>query len=242
MAPLRPSNCGFLADWSPLFRDRFEGQPLKNVALSFEGATARGDVVLTRGGLEGGAVYALSAPLRDAVARNGAAELRIALRPDIAAHDLERRLGGRAARQSLSTALRKALNLTPAAIGLLHEALLRRGERLAELDPRRLAALINAVPVRLVGTAPLARAISTAGGVALDGIDPHGMLAARPGTFVAGEMVDWEAPTGGYLLQASFATGAGAGRGRRRLAFGKHPDGGRHDAASDPEDLLRHSG
>ena len=207
IAPLRPSNCGFLVGWSDVFR-RFAGQPLKRLALSFGDRVVRGEAVITATGLEGGAVYALSGPLRDAIAAHGEATLHIALRPDM--NDIERRLGAPRGKQSISTFLRKALSLSPAEIGLLQEA--TRG-KLAALPPAELARLVNAVPVRLAGTAPPARAISSAGGVRFDAIDARFMLRDRPGVFVAGEMLDWEAPTGGYLLQACFATGVAAGRG-----------------------------
>ena len=127
--------------------------------------------------------------------------------------ELQKRLEKPRDKQSLSTFLRKTVNLSPPAIGLLHEAIASTPERFAEMDAAELAALINAVPVRLVGTAPLDRAISTAGGISFDAIDEAFMLRRRPGVFVAGEMLDWEAPTGGYLLQASFATGVAAARG-----------------------------
>ena len=213
IAPLKPANCGFLVNWSDVFRSRFEGQPLKRIALTFRDASARGEAVITRHGLEGGAVYALSALLREAIAASGEAVLRIALRPDIDMADLQRRLAAPRGKQSLSTFLRKAVNLSPPAIGLLNEAAASASVPLASMDPASLGALINAVPVRLTGTASIARAISTAGGVAFDALDENFMLRARPGTFAAGEMLDWEAPTGGYLLQASFATGVAAARG-----------------------------
>ena len=127
--------------------------------------------------------------------------------------ELQKRLEKPRNKQSLSTFLRKTVNLSPPAIGLLHEAIASTPERFAEMDAAGLAELINAVPVRLVGTAPLERAISTAGGISFDAIDEAFMLRRRPGVFVAGEMLDWEAPTGGYLLQASFATGVAAARG-----------------------------
>ena len=208
--PLRPANCGFVAGWSDLFSGRFEGAPLKRIELSFGGQSVRGDAIVTRRGLEGGAVYALSAPLREAIAAKGEAMLRIALRPDLSPADLQRRLETPRKKQSLSTFLRKAAGLSPVAIGLLHEA---APGKLIGMGAADLAALINAVPVRLVATAPLERAISTAGGIAFDEIDDAFMLRRRPGVFVAGEMLDWEAPTGGYLLQASFATGVAAARG-----------------------------
>ena len=168
VAPLRPSNCGFLVNWSDVFRDRFAGQPLKLIALSFGGQTVRGEAIVTRQGLEGGGIYALSTPLREAIAASGEAELRIALRPDLAAAELRRRLEAPRRKQSLSTFLRKTVNLSPPAIGLLHEAAARRSQRLAAMNAADLAELIDAVPVRLIGTAPLERAISTAGGVSFD--------------------------------------------------------------------------
>jgi len=213
VAPLRPSNCGFLVNWSDVFRDRFEGRPLKRIELSFGGQTVRGEAIVTRQGLEGGGIYALSAALRGAIAASGEALLRIALRPDLPAAELRRRLEAPRRKQSLSTFLRKAANLSPPAIGLLNEAAALRSQHLAAMDAADLAELIAAVPVRLIGTAPLESAISTAGGIAFDELDGGFMLRRRPGVFIAGEMLDWEAPTGGYLLQASFATGAAAGRG-----------------------------
>jgi uncharacterized flavoprotein (TIGR03862 family) len=212
VTPLRPANCGFVVNWSDVFRDRFEGQPLKRVGLSFDGHKVRGEVLITRQGLEGGGIYALSAPLRDAIAVSGEAVLRIALRPDLPVAELQRRLEAPRNKQSLSTVLRKAVNLSPPAIGLLHEAA-AASQRLGGMGATDLAALIDDVPVRLVAAAPLARAISTAGGVRFDEVDHGFMLRRRPGVFVAGEMLDWEAPTGGYLLQAAFATGAAAARG-----------------------------
>lgn len=213
VAPLRPSNCGFTVGWSPVFRERFEGQPLKGIALSFGGRSLRGEAVITRSGIEGGAIYALAAALRDAIDAAGEAELLIALRPDLGVDDLTSRLSAAKGKQSLATYLRKAAHLTPVGIGLLHEAALARGAPLSMLPAAELAALINAVPVTLSGTAPIARAISTAGGIAFAELDDGFMLRRLPGVFAAGEMLDWEAPTGGYLLQASFATGAAAGRG-----------------------------
>jgi uncharacterized flavoprotein (TIGR03862 family) len=211
VAPLRPANCGFLADWSPHFRDRFAGQPLKRLALSCGSLRVRGEAMITRTGLEGGGLYALSACLRDDIAASGIANLYIDLRPDLTRNTLIRRLESTRGKQSISTHLRKAVKLSPAAIGLLNEAAAPR--RVSALTTEEVADLIKAVPVRLTATAPIARAISTAGGIAFDGLDEHFMLRARPGVFAAGEMLDWEAPTGGYLLQAAFATGAAAARG-----------------------------
>ncbi len=209
VTPLLPANCGFLADWSQVFRERAEGQPLKRIALTAGGRTVRGEAMITSAGIEGGAVYALSAVLRDGIVAHGQATLTVDLRPDHDAADLAARLGRPRGGQSLSSHLRKALNLDPVAIGLLREAV---GAGLPA-DAAALAALLKAVPLRLTGMAPIARAISTAGGIALDELDDDFMLHRLPGVFAAGEMLDWEAPTGGYLLQATFATAVTAAAG-----------------------------
>jgi uncharacterized flavoprotein (TIGR03862 family) len=213
ISPLRAANCGFTVEWSEVFRDRFEGHPLKGAALSFSARTVRGEAMITRSGIEGGAIYGLSAELREAVIASGQATLRIALRPDIEMSHLIARLSVSKGKQSFSNWLRKASQLSPVAIGLLQEAAIRSGVSLASLSPASLAILINDVPIQLNGTAPIARAISTAGGIAFGELDANFMIRQLPGVFAAGEMLDWEAPTGGYLLQASFATGAAAGRG-----------------------------
>jgi uncharacterized flavoprotein (TIGR03862 family) len=213
VAQLQPANCGFLVDWTDIFRSRFEGKPLKRIALSFGGRSARGEAVITGQGLQGGGLYALSDVLREAIASHGHAMLRIDLCPDRSVTALEQKLRAPRHKQSLANVLRKALSLSPVGIGLLQEAAVVSSTKLSELNPAALAGLIKAVPVRLAGIEPITRAISTAGGIAFDEIDECFMLRRRPGTFVAGEMLDWEAPTGGYLLQAAFATGAAAGRG-----------------------------
>jgi uncharacterized flavoprotein (TIGR03862 family) len=209
VSPLKPSNCGFLVDWSEHLK-RHAGQPLKRIALSFGPHTARGEAIITARGIEGHAIYALSAALRDAIDATGEAALHVALRPDLATDEIGRKLTLPRGKQSLATFLRKTLKLSPVEIGLLQES---TGGKLATLAPVEIARLVNAVPVRLSGVAPIARAISSAGGIAFSDIDGHFMLRVRPGVFVAGEMLDWEAPTGGYLLQACLATGAAAGRG-----------------------------
>jgi uncharacterized flavoprotein (TIGR03862 family) len=213
ISPLRPANCGFTVAWSNIFRDRFEGQPLKGAALSFGSYTVRGEAMITKTGIEGGAVYALSADLREAVIASGLATLHVALRPDLEMKDLIARLSAPRGKQSFSNWLRKAAHLSPVAIGLLQEAAFATGESLSSLSTENLAELINAAPIQLTSVAPIARAISTAGGISFDELDADFMIRRLPGVFAAGEMLDWEAPTGGYLLQASFATGAAAGRG-----------------------------
>jgi hypothetical protein len=213
ISPLRAANCGFTVDWSEVFRDRFEGQPLKGVALSFGPLTVRGEALVTRSGVEGGAIYALSAEIRDAILASGQATVRIALRPDLEAGKLVERLSVTRQKQSFSNWLRKASQLSPVGIGLLQETARVSGVSLSSMSPASLADLINAVPVKLNGIAPIARAISTAGGITFGEMNPEFMIRRLPGVFAAGEMLDWEAPTGGYLLQACFATGAAAGRG-----------------------------
>ncbi|WP_354238150.1 NAD(P)/FAD-dependent oxidoreductase [Bradyrhizobium sp. LA2.1] len=213
ISKLRPANSGFTVAWSDVFRDRFEGQPLKGVALTIGAHTVRGEAMITRSGIEGGAIYALSAELREAVLGLGQATLTIALRPDLEADALTTRLSVTRGKQSLANFLRKAAQLSPVGIGLMQEAAIASGRPLASLSPVQLAKLINAIPVQLTGVSPIERAISTAGGVTFDELDERLMLRKLPGLFAAGEMLDWEAPTGGYLLQASFATGAAAGRG-----------------------------
>ncbi len=213
VSPLRPSNCGFAAEFSDVFRARFEGQPLQGIELRFEDASARGEAVVTKTGLEGGAIYALSPLLRDAIERDGDATLAVDLRPGLPAAELERALARPHGKQSFSNFLRKAVKLSPAAVGLLQEAAHRGSAPLSSMGPAALAALMKAVPVRLTATAGIERAISTAGGVAFEELDLHFMLRRMPGSFVAGEMLDWEAPTGGYLLQACFSTGVAAAKG-----------------------------
>ena len=206
LAPFRPANVGFRVDWSAVFKDRFAGSPLKTVAFTFDRHTARGEAVITARGIEGGAIYALSAWLRDAVEMEGAARLFIDLRPDLTEGALVERLAKPRGSGSLANHLRKA-GLTPLAIGLMREA---KGASLPS-DAEALARLIKACPVMLTGAEPMDRAISTAGGMRFEGLDGLA-LSGRPNVFLAGEMLDWEAPTGGYLLQACVATGAAAGR------------------------------
>jgi uncharacterized flavoprotein (TIGR03862 family) len=213
ISPLKPANGGFTVAWSEIFRNRFEGNPLKSVTLSFGAHRVRGEAVITRAGIEGGAIYALSADLREAVLDSGQATLDIALRPDSEVNELAARLSAPRGKQSFSNFLRKAAHLPPVGVGLLQEAAIASGVSLGSLSSESLAGLINAVPIKLNGLSPIARAISTAGGISFDEIDADFMIRRFPGVFAAGEMLDWEAPTGGYLLQAAFATGAAAGRG-----------------------------
>jgi uncharacterized flavoprotein (TIGR03862 family) len=197
VATLRPSNCGVLIPWSDVFRDRFAGEPLKRIALTFGPVTVRGEAVVTRDGLEGGAVYALSAKLRDAAER-GPATLQVDLRPDLDVAALRARLAAPRRGQSTANFLRRA-GFAPVALGLLREI----------DEPADLASRAKALPLAVTGVQPIGRAISSAGGIGWEELDGC-MLNRLPGVFAAGEMLDWEAPTGGYLLQACFSTGMAA--------------------------------
>jgi len=208
IAPLRPSNMGFEVPWSDHLRERFAGQPVKSVGLAFGDRRLKGEFVITETGIEGGAVYALSAPLRDAIEREGWAALTLDLLPDLTEAEVAKRLRRRGA-ESLSTFLKKTFSLTgPRA------ALLREFAPASDLsDPAALARQIKGLSVVLTGVRPIERAISTAGGIRFTEVDEALMLSRLPGTFVAGEILDWEAPTGGYLLQGCFAMGVKAGKG-----------------------------
>ena len=211
--PLRPANAGIEIPWSEMLRDKFAGEPIKQLAIRIHDRKLRGEAVVTRHGLEGSAVYALFSSIRDDLAKGGTTQIRIDLRPDVTAADLALRLADRG-KQSVTTWLRKAAGLTPVGAALVREP----GPLPA--DPAELAARIKDVPLTVTGTRPIDRAISTAGGLSLADLDAHLMLRHRPGTFLAGEMLDWEAPTGGYLLQACLSTGYVAGRS----AAGYNPD------------------
>ncbi len=207
VSPLKPANCGFDADWSDRLRERIEGQPLKGVTLRFEGREASGECMVTHRGLEGGPVYALSGILRDAIERDGAATLTIDLIRDISEASLAKRLAKPRGKKSVATHLRRVISL-----GAAKTALLREGTVRADFDePARLAAKIKSLPVTLRRARAIDEAISTAGGVAWDRVTEDLELKALPGVYVAGEMLDWDAPTGGYLLTACLATGRWAG-------------------------------
>ena len=202
----RPANCGFAIAWSDSFRARFAGSPIKSAAFRFGGNSVRGEAIITDYGIEGGAIYALSAALRDAIAAQGSARLTIDLRPNASAAQLAQKMDRPRAKQSLANALRKSAHLSPVEINLLREVHALD----SPVDADSLARAIKSVALQLTAPQSIARAISSAGGVAFDATRNGLMLRAVPGCFVAGEMLDWEAPTGGYLLQACFATGVAA--------------------------------
>jgi uncharacterized flavoprotein (TIGR03862 family) len=202
------SNCGVNVPWSTHISDRFAGTPLKAVALSCGDMTSRGDIVITKSGLEGGAIYALSPAIRAALGQ-GDGHITLDLRPDQDTRALAEKLVKAKAGQSLSSALKAQARLSPAAIGLMREASANK----LPTSAMGLARLIKALPIPITGLAPIERAISTAGGIARSALTRDLMLKALPGTFAAGEMLDWDGPTGGYLLQACFASGKHAAIG-----------------------------
>ncbi len=211
IAPLRSANCGFVVAWTDMFRQRFVGQALKSVALTFKGTTVSSQIMITDKGIEGGAVYALSSLLREEIAQQGTATIHLDLKPDLAAADLETKLKKPRGRDSFSNYLRKHLNMPAIAVNILMERPDR--DTLGSMNATALAREIKNCPLTLIAPFPIDRAISTAGGIMFESLDDHLMLLHKPGVFAAGEMLDWEAPTGGYLLQASFATGVQAAQG-----------------------------
>jgi uncharacterized flavoprotein (TIGR03862 family) len=209
ITPLRPSNCGFDVQWSPYFREHFAGEPLKSIAASFADIRKQGEAVITEHGIEGGLIYALSASLRDEIERVGHAILHLDLLPDWTSQRILAEVSHPRGSRSLSSHLHSRLGLKGVKANLLREVL--GNEQMH--DNAHLAHTIKALPLKLVATRPLSEAISTAGGLSFAALDEHLMLKQLPGVFSAGEMLDWEAPTGGYLLTACFASGRAAGTG-----------------------------
>ncbi len=219
VAPFAPANAGALIAWSPHLRDRFAGTPLKRIAATAGGRTVRGEAVVTAAGLEGGAIYALSRELR------GGATLHLDLRPDLSAEEVARRLAAPRRGQSTANHLRRTLALPPVAVALLREG---------GPDGDTLAARIKALPLRVTGLAGLDRAISSAGGVRWEEVGEDFALRRIPRTFAAGEMLDWEAPTGGHLLTACLATGRAAARGILAALVAGGPDRHGTDSPTPP--------
>ena len=214
VAPLKPSNCGFDVGWSEHFRHRFGGQPLKSVCVSFSNAEdvevrQQGELVVTDSGVEGGIVYSLSAQLRDEIAATGFAVINVDLLPDKELPLLIDKMSLARGKLSLANHLRKRLGIDGVKAGLLREIVAA-----SDLEnPYLLCSAIKALPIKLIATRPIDEAISSAGGIPFEALDEHLMIRSMPGVFCAGEMLDWEAPTGGYLLTACFATGRVAGLG-----------------------------
>jgi uncharacterized flavoprotein (TIGR03862 family) len=214
LATLKPANCGFETNWSEYFSSRFAGQPLKSIRIGFKNATGKeawqqGELMISEHGLEGGLIYCHSAAIRDKIITDGTATIYLDLIPNRETNAIITRLSQARGKDSLSNWLRKRLNLDQVKIALLRE--LVSTEVLNK--PPTLAQMLKALPIKLSATRPLAEAISTAGGVCFKSLDSHLMLRDKPGVFCAGEMLDWEAPTGGYLLTACFASGRVAGLG-----------------------------
>ncbi|WP_274532525.1 TIGR03862 family flavoprotein [Devosia sp. Leaf420] len=209
ITPFLPANCGFEVAWSSFFIERFAGQPLKSVTATSAAGTIPGEFVVNRWGIEGSLVYAHAATLRDEIIAKGTAVLTVDLMPGRSTERLAADLARHPNKLSFANRIRKGAGLDPVKAAHLRECF----PNASALDPIALAAAIKAVPITLERTRPIAEAISSAGGVAFSALDENFMLKALPGTFVAGEMIDWEAPTGGYLLTACLATGRAAAEG-----------------------------
>ena len=217
IAPLRPANCGFDVGWSEHFRDRYGGVPVKPVRIQFTNAVGQtyerlGEFIVTETGVEGSLIYALSAPLRDEIEGVGSAVIHLDLAPDWTMARLLEKLSSPRGSRTLGSHLARKTGLRGVKAGLLWEFVSKKDQA----EPEKLAAAIKVLPVSLIAPRPLEEAISTAGGVAFEALDEYLMIKALPGVFSAGEMLDWEAPTGGYLLTACLATGRAAGLGARR--------------------------
>lgn len=215
LSPLCPANCGFTVPWTPYIAHRFAGEVLKPVTLSFEGQTQQGEISITEQGIEGSVVYAFSPAIRKAIARDGKATITLDLRFGLSYDELVEKLQMPRKALSFSNYLRKAAGITPLCNALLREVV--PPEKLPIHDVEALAKLIKELPLTLTKAGTLDRAISTSGGVKFEALNDYFMLKDKSGVFVAGEMMDWEAPTGGYLLQGCFSTGAWAARGILKL-------------------------
>ncbi len=209
VAPFHPSNCGFTVAWSEKIKSEFAGAPVKSTKLSYGDQSSRAEFVITKTGVESGSIYSLSAPLRDAILKNGDAIAQLDLFPDQSLETLTEKLGHGRGKQSLSNHLRKTLGLKGARLALVYEFTTPKNRE----TPADLAHALKNLPLPLTGMAPLDEAISTIGGVTWEALDDTLMIKNMPGIFCAGEMIDWDAPTGGYLITACLATGKAAGLG-----------------------------
>jgi uncharacterized flavoprotein (TIGR03862 family) len=209
IAPFKPSNCGFNVKWTEHFRAKFDGQPLKAVVVAFKDLRRQGEFIVTKDGVEGSLIYALSAPIRDEIEATGSAVIHLDLAPDWTSDRLVERLSQPRGSRSMSSHLEKTVGIKGVKAGLLWEFV----PKADFTDPNKLAAAIKDLPIPLVTPSPLEEAISSAGGVPFEAMDERLMLRSLPGIFCAGEMLDWEAPSGGYLITACFATGRAAGLG-----------------------------
>jgi len=224
VSPLRPANCGFDIAWTEIFKNKFAGHPVKSVALKIQTPAGgekwqQGEFVVTSTGMEGGVVYSMSALLREEIAAKGTAMLRLDLAPDRDVSRLTNDLAKPRGKKTMATHLERRVGITGVKAGLLREVVSKEDFS----DPAKLAAAIKSLPLKLVATRPLSEAISTAGGVLFEALDARLMLRDLSGVFCAGEMLDWEAPTGGYLLTACFASGYVAGTGAAEWLMPSHP-------------------
>ena len=204
LIPFSPSNCGFAVNWSEVYKSKFAGTPLKSIELTHNGTSVRGEALITEKGIEGGGIYALSKSIRQSLEKDGEAKLSIDLKPDLMVQELSDRLSKPRGRDSQTNFIRKHTGLSPNAISLLYEF---------KDDQRTLAEQIKRVDIPLTAPFAIERAISSAGGINRDELDQSLMLKKLPSVFAIGEMIDWEAPTGGYLLQATFSMGASVAKG-----------------------------
>lgn len=216
IAPFRPANCGFDVDWSDIFRQRFAGEAVKSTVTISPAGAFQGEFVITKHGIEGSVIYAHSAALRDRLEQAGGASLAVDLAPGRTVERLSRDLAKLGRKESFANRMRKAAGLSAVKVGLLRDIF----PDIAAMPDDFVAARIKHAEIPLVRPRPIAEAISAAGGVAWSGVDGNHMLKSIPGVFVAGEMLDWEAPTGGYLLTACFATGKAAAKGMNRWLEG----------------------
>jgi len=206
---LRPANCGFDVAWSEHFREKYDGHPIKTVVLSFGNFRQQGEFIVTKDGLQGGLIYTVSAMIRDEIYANGEAVISLDLKPDRTLEWLKEKMSHPRGKRSMASYLEKTLGIRGVKAGLLREFVSKDDFT----DGDRLAYFLKNLPIPLVASRPLDEAISSAGGVTFESLDEHLMLRNMPGVFCAGEMLDWEAPTGGYLLTACFSSGYTAGKG-----------------------------
>lgn len=206
---LKPANCGFDVNWTSHFKEKYHGHPIKSVILSFESFHQQGEFIITKEGVEGGLIYSASAMMRDEIEKNGKAIMYLDLAPDLTKEKLIEKLSKPRGSRSLSSYVEKTIGIKGVKMGLLYEVLSKDDFTNVE----KLASFIKKLPISLIATRPIDEAISTAGGVSFDSVDENLMLRNLSGVFCVGEMLDWEAPTGGYLLSACFASGVMAGNG-----------------------------
>lgn len=211
VSPLKPSNCGFEVGWSDFFKNRFQGQCIKPVAINLKNDSLekQGEITITSKGVEGGLIYSLSAYLRDRIEEEGSVIIHLDLAPGKSIGTITKELSKPRGSASISNHLRKRIGIEGVKAGLLREIVSKDSFN----DPEKLATAIKSLPLKLIATSPINEAISTAGGVCFEALDSNLMLRSIPGVFCAGEMLDWEAPTGGYLLTACFSSGRAAGLG-----------------------------